>query len=223
MSGHDSCRSFPFEGAGIGKIKHLKKLKQGASYDRQINGTPWGQMTVVSEIGGACDILAVSNGKEGAPRFFVKRVRNEEHGVAKLLCFEAAPFKPPKSPVVGIRLKHGLVHAHGGLVCRGIHDEPVHGLDRPIGFDKFCRKPIKQFRMERQFAQVAEVVHGANNAFAEMSLPNAVDHDPCRQGVIGLRDPLGKLQTTTLILGKGAHSAKANRGWKSPWGRFAKA
>src|SRR5579871_4130027 len=54
-------------------------------------------------------------------------------------------------------------------------------LDRPTSLDEAPREPVQQLRMRGTFSQPPEVVRRPDQSFAEMSLPDAIDHDPCRQ------------------------------------------
>src|SRR5262245_31580135 len=60
---------------------------------------------------------------------------------------------------------------------------PVHKLDR---------QPIEQFRMCGRLAQLAEVARRAHDAFAEMMLPDAIDHHPRGERILPRHQPLGQ-------------------------------
>ena len=47
--------------------------------------------------------------------------------------------------------------------------------------------------MRRPFAALAEIVGGADQALAEVVLPDPIDHDAGRQRMVGARQPVGQL------------------------------
>ena len=67
-------------------------------------------------------------------------------------------------------------------------------FDRPAGADELVGQVVEQFGVARPFAEFAEVARRADDAFAEMVLPDAVDHDAGRQRVVRPRQPFGQLQ-----------------------------
>ena len=59
---------------------------------------------------------------------------------------------------------------------------------------KRCGQVIEQLGVRRQFADVAEIIDGADQARAEQVVPDAIDHDPRGQRIVGAGDRLGQLQ-----------------------------
>ena len=57
---------------------------------------------------------------------------------------------------------------------------------------EFGGQPIEQLRMRRAHAVVAEIAGGADDAAAEMMLPDAVDHDAGGHRIVLRRDPVGE-------------------------------
>ena len=67
-------------------------------------------------------------------------------------------------------------------------------FDRPAGFDQAAGQPVQQLGMSRQRAHAAEVARRADYSFAEVLLPDAIDHHARGQGMLGRADPLCQLQ-----------------------------
>ena len=49
------------------------------------------------------------------------------------------------------------------------------------------------------FATEAEVIGAADQAIAEVSLPDAIDDHPRGEGVIGVSEPMGEFETTAVV------------------------
>src|SRR5262249_30173562 len=62
-------------------------------------------------------------------------------------------------------------------------------------------QPIEQLGMRGCLAARAEVRGGGDKALAEMVLPEAIDQDTRRQGVLRTREPLGKLEAAARAPG----------------------
>ena len=77
-------------------------------------------------------------------------------------------------------------------VGRGIHDQPVHVLDRPAVRHELVGEPVKKLRMRRPRSVAAEVVRCVDESSAKMPLPDAVDHHAGRQGVLRVGKPRGQ-------------------------------
>src|SRR2546428_3773152 len=67
--------------------------------------------------------------------------------------------------------------------------------------------------------QLTEVAGGAHNAGPEMMLPDAIDHDPGRQRILGTGNRLGQFQSATSP-SKRNRFTLAQGGQKTPWGFF---
>ena len=52
----------------------------------------------------------------------------------------------------------------------------MHFLDAPAVLDEVAGQPVEQFGMRGALAHLAEIVGRADDAFAEMMLPDAIDH-----------------------------------------------
>ena len=78
-------------------------------------------------------------------------------------------------------------------------DQPLH---RPAFLDERGGQVVEQLGVRRQFADVAEVVDRADQAGAEQMMPDAVDHHPRRQRIVGAGDPLGQFQPAAARRGE---------------------
>ena len=68
--------------------------------------------------------------------------------------------------------------------CSGLSFQPL--------VDELGGQPVEQLRMRRRRALIAEVARRADDAAAEVVLPEAVDHHAGRQRVLGRGDPTRK-------------------------------
>src|SRR5579875_4050267 len=50
-----------------------------------------------------------------------------------------------------------------------------------------------------RLAELAEIARGTDDAFAEMMLPDAIDHDACRQRMVRPRQPAGQIEPTAAV------------------------
>ncbi len=79
----------------------------------------------------------------------------------------------------------------------------MHGLQAPAGTLKLQGQPVEQFGMRGLVTRLSEVANAAHDPLAEMVLPDAVDHDPRGQWVIGLSQPSGERQAPASRCGVG--------------------
>ena len=106
-----------------------------------------------------------------------------QHSITPLstLPCSITPFPAP----LPIRLRH--------------HDEPVKVFHRPSRADELGREPIEQFGMGRRHAVIAEITWRRNEAPSEMSLPDPVHHDPRRERIRRIGNPVGEGETALLL------------------------
>ena len=120
----------------------------------------------------------------------------EEDGVADGLGLEAAEGHAPEEAVAGVGRKAGregsVVGATGLAVGLREDDLAVQAFDPPAAFDEIGGEPVEQFGVAGGFAVGAEVAGGADEASAEMVLPDAVDQDAGRERVVFVADPVGQ-------------------------------
>ena len=67
-------------------------------------------------------------------------------------------------------------------------------FDRPAGLDELPRQPVEQFRVRGPLAFGTEVARRADDPFAEVMLPDAVDHHTGRQRVVCGPEPASQLR-----------------------------
>ncbi len=80
-------------------------------------------------------------------------------------------------------------------------------LDVPTRPDELDGQPVQQFRVGRRRALGAEVLHRADDAVAELLVPEAVDVDPGRQRVVLVEQPFGQAEAVARqVLGPGQHT-----------------
>src|SRR5207302_9946250 len=82
------------------------------------------------------------------------------------------------------------------------HNLAVEGLDGPTGSNEARGQMIEQFGMGRRFAEGAKVTRGPHQSLAEMVLPDAIDQDPSREGVVLAGNRVSQLEPAAS-LGKG--------------------
>src|SRR5688572_19844808 len=70
----------------------------------------------------------------------------------------------------------------------------------PAGADEFRGQRIEQFRMRGWNAELPEVVWRAYEAFAEVILPDAVDHHARGERIVGAGDPARELEPSAAGL-----------------------
>ena len=58
---------------------------------------------------------------------------------------------------------------------------------------------IEQRRMSWPLSTFAEIIGSADQALAEMMLPDPVDHDAGGQRIVGARQPVGQLQPAAAL------------------------
>ena len=68
-------------------------------------------------------------------------------------------------------------------------------LELPVLGDELARQPVEQVRVRGALAVEAKVVRRADDAAAEMVVPDAVNQHAGGQRILGAGDPLGQLQT----------------------------
>ena len=109
------------------------------------------------------------------------------------------------------------------LVDGARHDEPVHRLDRPTALHEGRRQMVEQFRMGRRAATDPEIIGRAHETFAEMVSPDAVDHHPRGERILGTRQPPGKFQASAAHRGTvaGRERSSAEHGKRAARNRVA--
>ena len=73
-------------------------------------------------------------------------------------------------------------------------------LGTPVLPNELQSQPIQQFGMSRPSAGLAEVSQRADDSPPEVVLPDAVDHDPGRKGMVGAHQPAGQGQAAAGLL-----------------------
>src|SRR4030095_2461315 len=122
-----------------------------------------------------------------------------EHGVAQLLEVEALPWKISEEPVLRICTRDG--GRRGALLIHGgTHHQAVHRLYTPTRLGEFACQPVEQFRMARRLRSRAEIARRAHEPGPEMMLPDAVDHDARREGVIRSNNGLSEFEPSGAVL-----------------------
>lgn len=85
------------------------------------------------------------------------------------------------------------------LAGAGTRDEAVRFLDRPAGFDEPQGQPVEQGRVDRERAELAEVVGGRGDPFAETPAPDPVEHHPAGGRVVQPGEPTGQFQPAAPV------------------------
>ena len=123
----------------------------------------------------------------------VQEPAHREHGVAEPFAFETAAVHAPYEAVLGIDLRRVGTPLAGLAVSRRGDHELVDGLEAPAAGHEIAREPIEQLGMRGRVADDAEIAGRGDDAAAEMVLPEPIDDDACRQGMIGAGEPCGQL------------------------------
>ena len=87
----------------------------------------------------------------------------------------------------------------------------MHLLDGPLVFDEARRQIIEQLRMRGPAARLSVLARRIDDAGSEMMHPDAVDHDSCGQGILGIGDGFRELQPSAALR-KGLRLALAQDG-----------
>ena len=139
----------------------------------------------------------------GAAHRPVQAARDGQQAVADRLAVEPPPILPPEQRVLGVGRPARPVRTRRLAVGRARDDQPVHRLQAPAARDELGRQPVEQLRVRGFVAHRAEVAGGADEAPAEVVLPEPVDHHAGRQRMVGpdqpigqRRAPAGRLRTT---------------------------
>jgi hypothetical protein len=119
----------------------------------------------------------------GAEERAVESAGEGEDRVADGLGFEAADGHVVEELVLGVERPGVVVGTAGHAVGAGEDHEAVQVLDRPAASDELGGEVVEELGVGRGLAHRAEVVGGADEAFAEVVLPDAVDHDAGEEGV----------------------------------------
>jgi hypothetical protein len=69
----------------------------------------------------------------------------------------------------------------------------------PAVFHEVLGEKVEQFGVVRAFAGFAEIVDGADDAFAEVPAPYAIHHDAGGQGIGGVDEPVGELEAAAAM------------------------
>src|SRR5215472_13761157 len=93
----------------------------------------------------------------------------------------------------------------------------MHGLDAPAALHKFDREPVEQLGMRGRTPRLAEIVERLDEPCPEMMLPDAVDHHPRGEWMLGASQPARKGKPPACLL-----RARPGRGhfkWSSAVGK----
>jgi hypothetical protein len=87
----------------------------------------------------------------------------------------------------------------------------VQLLQAPVVFDEVDRQPVEQLRMRRRFALQAKIFARANQARAEIRLPDAVDDRPRRGRTFLIDEPLREIQPRWILALQRVQKARRSR------------
>ena len=126
----------------------------------------------------------------GASCFFVEETCCRQCIVAHHLCRQSVGGPPGQPFVLRIHFAKRCRGKGRLLIGIGENDQFDDMLQIPSGFPELHRQPVEQFRMRRQGSLVAKVLACLYESHAKELLPNAVHSHSCREGMIGMRQPL---------------------------------
>src|SRR5215831_8787451 len=121
----------------------------------------------------------------------VKRTADREHRIANLFGAQSSPIKAPEKIVISVNGRVVRIISSSKLIGMREHYHPVHSFYRPAALDELLCQVIEQLRIRRSLTARAEVVRRRDDTFAEMILPDTVDHHTGSQGVVRIGDPVG--------------------------------
>ena len=185
LRGHDRLASTVDDRAGVGAIEEAAEVGRAGPGPRG------------GEVKRPPRHAQVREGR--AARGGVQATGHDQQAIADGLRIEAAAAHPAEEAVLRVRGGQAVDGPAALLVGRGQHDEPVHRLDRPARIHESRGEMVEQLGMRRPFPARAEVVGSADQALAEVVLPDPVDHDAGRQRMIGTRQPVGQLPTAAPL------------------------
>ena len=129
-----------------------------------------------------------------AVHLLTQQTADLQHGIADGFGFQTQRGFAPEQFVGGIS-GHVLGDFGGALPVRLRHHDLLREpLQIPVVFLEADGQIVEQFRMGGFRSLRAEIVHGANDAFAEMPLPDAVDEDAGDKRILAGHHPVGQDQ-----------------------------
>ena len=72
----------------------------------------------------------------------------------------------------------------------------MHGFHGPAAVHEHPGQVVEEFRVTWRLAELAEVAGRPDDAFAEVLLPQAIDHHAGRQRIVAAGNPPGKLHAS---------------------------
>ena len=112
-----------------------------------------------------------------------------EDRVADRFGFEPAQGHAPEQSVLPVDgLARGVEPARLAIGRRQ-QDQPMQRLEPPAVRDIPRGQPVEQLRVRGRAAVEAEIAGRGDDPLAEVVVPEAVDHDPRRQGVRRIANP----------------------------------
>ncbi len=121
--------------------------------------------------------------------------------VADHLGIEPVARAAREQPILRVLLQRYL-RDHGRLaVGGGGHQHLEEALDVPALLAEFDGQPVEQLGVAGQIAGDAEVAAAADQAVAEKLLPEPVDRDPRRQGMLRAQQPLRETEAVVRQIG----------------------
>ena len=117
-----------------------------------------------------------------AAELWIQQAAGGQRDVADDLPLDAKPRAAGQQPIVTDLARHSSGVDVRRLPIRGrVHDQPVHCFEAPAGVHELAGQPIEQFRMAGRFALHAEILARADDARAEVRLPDAIHHHAGRR------------------------------------------
>jgi hypothetical protein len=143
--------------------------------------------------------------------FRAQLARDGQHGVAYSFGVEPAAVHTGEQHVVrviGGQLRIGLAR----LAIQGGGDhQPMQRLLAPASCHDFRGEPVEQLRVGRGLAARAEVAGRRHDSAAEVMLPEPVDDDARREGIVRAGQPLRQRRATAGLVCVGETGGRCER------------
>ena len=188
-----------------------ERIPQAADFLR-INRSPvslaWQRIRLIDRCGPAHDLarlkshlrIKVGPGRN-ASDLGIQFAADPKHGIADFLGNQSTWKKGGIQLSLGVFLfqifRVGMPTASS--VGFGGQNQGIQFLDRPSVLHEPVRQVIEQGGMGGQLTGTSEIIRIARDPPSEMPGPDTVDHDPCRERIFIVHDPVGQRQAPLAL------------------------
>ena len=170
----------------VGEVESGEDLVIDAAHALLVDqATPGVGSVVVDDLPLGVGLFDVVNAEATAADFGVQFAGSLEDAVADDFGFDAAGRKAPEEGGAGVFLQAQTVGEAGAAEGVGHHDLADHGFGGPALTQIFGGEPVEELGVGGFGSGDAEVGGGGDDAGSEEVVPDAVDHDPGGERVVG--------------------------------------